>query len=76
MTYDIMTLKKGRENYMSKYEKINKYNQENYFKVALRIPKDKKDVLQNLADSEHISINKLIINAVERFYGVSLSKKE
>ena len=61
---------------MSKYEKINKYNQENYFKVALRIPKDKKDVLQNLADSEHTSINKLIINAVERFYGVSLSKKE
>ena len=61
---------------MSKYEKTNKYNQENYFKVALRIPKDKKDVLQNLADSEHTSINKLIINAVERFYGVSLSKKE
>ena len=60
---------------MSKYEKINTYNQENYFKVALRIPKERKPVLQKLADDEKTSINKLIINAVERFYGVDLSKK-
>ena len=60
---------------MSKYESVNKYNRENYFKVALRIPKDKKEVLQQLADEERMSINKLIINAVERFYGVNLSRK-
>lgn len=61
---------------MSKYEKINTYNQENYFKVALRIPKERKPVLQKLADDEKTSINKLIINAVERFYGVNLSRKD
>ena len=60
---------------MSKYEKTNKYNQENYFKVALRIPKEKKEVLQQLANDERTSINKLIINAVERFYGIDLSRK-
>lgn len=61
---------------MSKYERINTYNAENYFKVALRIPKEKKEVLQKLADDENTSINKLIVNAVERFYGVDLSRKE
>lgn len=60
---------------MSKYEVINEYNRENYFKVALRIPKDKKDVLQELADAEEMSINKLIIKAIERQYGVNLSRK-
>ena len=60
---------------MSKYERINTYNAKNYFKVALRIPKEKKEVLQKLADEENTSINKLIINAVEKFYGVKLSKK-
>jgi predicted HicB family RNase H-like nuclease len=60
---------------MSKYEKTNAYNAENYFKVALRIPKEKKEVLQKLADEESTSINKLIVNAVEKFYGVNLSRK-
>lgn len=61
---------------MSKYEKTNTYNAENYFKVALRIPKEKKEVLQKLADDENTSINKLIVTAVERFYGVNLTRKE
>lgn len=62
--------------HMSKYEKTNTYNLTNYFQVALRIPKEKKEVLQKLADDEQTSINKLIINAVERFYGVNLSSKK
>jgi predicted HicB family RNase H-like nuclease len=61
---------------MSKYAKTNTYNAENYFKVALRIPKEKKEILQKLADDENTSINKLIVNAVEKFYGVNLSRKE
>ncbi len=61
---------------MSKYEVINQYNRENYFKVALRIPKDKKDVLQALAKKEKISVNKLIINAIEKEYGIKLSKDD
>jgi predicted HicB family RNase H-like nuclease len=61
---------------MSKYDAQNKYHAENYFKVALRIPKEKKEVLQKLADDENTSINKLIVNAIEKFYGVNLSRKE
>ena len=59
---------------MSKYEIINEYNKENYFQVALRIPKEKKAMLQELADLENTSINKLIINAIEKTYGISLKK--
>ena len=60
---------------MSKFEYQNEYNRENYFKVALRIPKEKKEMLQELAKLEKVSVNKLIINAIEQFYGVDLSRK-
>ena len=61
---------------MSKYEVINEYNRENYFQVALRIPKSKKQMLQELADLEGTSINKLIISAIEKQYGIDLSRKD
>ena len=61
---------------MSKYEVINEYNKENYFKVALRIPKENKQMLQDLADIYDMSINKLIIKAIEKTYGIDLSKKD
>ena len=61
---------------MSRFEYQNEYNKENYFKVALRIPKEKKEMLQELARLEKTSVNKLIINAIEQFYGVDLSKKD
>ena len=59
---------------MSKYEVINEYNKENYFKVALRIPKEHRDALQALAKEHDISVNKLIIKAIEKQYGISLKK--
>ena len=61
---------------MSKFEYQNQYNQENYFKIALRIPKEKREMLQELAKMEKVSMNKLIINAIEQFYGIDLSRKE
>ena len=59
---------------MSKYAVIDDYNRANYCQIALRIPKNKKIMLQELADIENVSINKLIINAIEKTYGVSLKK--
>lgn len=59
---------------MSKYEVINEYNKNNYFTVTLRIPKEKESMLKELADTEDISINKLIIKSIEKTYGVSLRK--
>ena len=58
---------------MSNYERINEYNKNNYFKVALRIPKEKREVLQMLSETEHKSINRLIIEAVEKHYNVDLT---
>lgn len=60
---------------MSDYERTNAYNRENYYKVALRIPKDKKAILQELAKKERRSINQLIILAIEKQYGIDLSAK-
>lgn len=54
-------------------EYTNKYNRENYFKVALRIPKEKKEVLQMLTETQHKSINRLIIEAIEKTYNVDLT---
>ena len=59
---------------MSKYKEINEYNKTNYFTVTLRIPKEKEDMLKELADSEDVSINKLITRAIEKTYGVRLRK--
>jgi predicted HicB family RNase H-like nuclease len=59
---------------MSKYEIINEYNKNNYFVVTLRIPKEKEITLKELADAEDVSVNKLIIRAIEKTYGISLRK--
>ena len=59
---------------MSKYEAINEYNKSNYFVVTLRIPKEKEAMLKELADLEDVSVNKLIIRAIEKTYGIRLRK--
>ena len=59
---------------MSKYEAINEYNKNNYFVVTLRIPKEKAEILKKLAKLEDVSVNKLIIRAIEKRYGVRLRK--
>lgn len=58
---------------MSNYEYTNNYNKENYYKVALRLPKEKKEILQKIAQQERRSINQLIIIAIEKQYNVDLS---
>ena len=61
---------------MGKFDTFNEYNKENYFKVALRIPKEYRQVLADLAEEYDTSINQLIINALERTYGINLKKKK
>ena len=60
--------------HMSKYKEVNEYNKNNYFVVTLRIPKEKEEMLKELADLEDVSVNKLIIRAIEKTYGVRLRK--
>lgn len=58
---------------MSTYERTNTYNKENYYSVTLRLPKSKKELLQELAKKERRSINQLITIAIEKQYGIDLS---
>lgn len=51
-----------------------KYEKEAYFKVTLRLPKQRKEVLKQLANEQGTSINKLIVTAVEQYYNIDLSK--
>ena len=51
----------------------NEYNKNNYFQVAIRIPKEKKEVIEMLTETKHKSVNRLFIEAVEKQYGVDLT---
>ena len=67
---------KGSDNKMataSEYK--NQFNKDNYYTITLRVPKDKREVLQALAKSERRSVNNLIICAIEQQYNVDLVSK-
>ena len=54
-------------------EYINNYLKENYFKPTIRIPKEKKEVINAVALKTGKSINQLFIEAFEDKYKVDLS---
>lgn len=51
----------------------NQYNKDNYYSVKLRIPKEKKELIEALAKSTDKSINRLFIEAVEKQYHIDLT---
>ena len=51
----------------------NQFEKDSYYKIVLRIPKEKKPVIQMLSETQHKSINYLIINAIEKQYNVDLT---
>lgn len=60
---------------------ITDYVKANYDQVMVKVPKGKKAILKQLAtdhnitdDRGKVSVNRLIIEAVEEKYGVDLSK--
>ena len=59
---------------MSKAQEYkNTFNKNNYFTISLRIPKEKREVLQTLSETKHKSVNRLIIEAIEKQYHVDLT---
>lgn len=52
------------------------YNKEKYYSVTLRLPKDSKGVLQELAKKERRSITKLFMFALEKQYDIDLNETE
>ena len=54
----------------------DRYNAKNYFQLSIRIPKCKKPILDELAETQHKSINRIFIDAVEQHYNVDLTLVE
>lgn len=51
----------------------NEYNKNNYCRISIVIPKEKKEVIERLKETEHKSTNQIFISAVEKHYGVDLT---
>ena len=51
----------------------SEYNSQNYSNLKIRIPKEKKAVIDALVESTGKSINRLFIEAVEKHYKVDLT---
>lgn len=58
---------------MSKYDYQIKYEKNNYYRISLRLPIEKKEVMQELVETKHKSINQLIVEAIEKQYHVDLT---
>ena len=54
----------------------NEYTRTNYDRVILSVPKGRKADLKKEADMRGISVNRLIVEAVENYYKINLSKKD
>lgn len=52
---------------------VQKYKSENYARVDVTIPRDKKPELKALADAAGVSLNRYILQAVEKVSGLSLT---
>lgn len=52
---------------------VQKYKSENYARVDVTIPRDKKPELKALADATGVSLNRYILQAVEKVSGLSLT---
>ena len=54
----------------------NDFYKKNYDRVVFTVPKGRRAELKAEADTRGISVNQLIIDALERCYKVDLSKKD
>lgn len=52
----------------------NDFVKENYYTYKVNFPKNKKALLQKLAEERKMSMNQMIIDAIEIAYRVDLSK--
>lgn len=58
---------------MSKYNYQIQYEKNNYYRISLRLPIEKKEVMTMLSETKHKSVNQLIIEAIEKQYHVDLT---
>ena len=52
----------------------NEYRRQNYDRIAVQIPKGRKDALKAYADRHGETLNSLFVKAVEQYTSLDLSK--
>lgn len=51
----------------------NQYNKASYYEVKVRLPKEKREIMEALVTTTGKSINRLFIEAVEKTHNVDLT---
>ena len=54
---------------------IRDYKKEHIERIRLEIPKGKKDLVRETAEKNNVSMNRLIVSALETQYNIDLSKE-
>ena len=54
-------------------EYLNKYLRENYYKPTVRVPKEKKEIIEAVALKTGKGVSQLFVEAFERQYHVDLT---
>ena len=52
----------------------NEFTRQAYDRLSLVVPKGKKAILKAYAEKKGISVNALIVQSIEEYTGISLSK--
>ena len=52
------------------------FAREKYDRIAFTVYKGGKEILRNLAQQNHLSVNALITQSIERTYNINLSKPQ
>lgn len=59
---------------MVNYNEYKKqYDKAHYSEIKIRIPKDKKPIIDTLVETTHKSINRIFVEAVEKVHNVDLT---
>lgn len=52
---------------------VTDFVKENYDRMEIRVPKGGKDIIKTLAKENHISVNVLITQSIEKTYKIKIS---
>lgn len=58
-----------------KYSYNNDYTRDNYDRINLIVPKGKREVIKAKAAERGVSVSQLVIDALEGYYKLDLSKR-
>ena len=53
---------------------INDWKRQNYDEVRVLIPKGKKETIKKMAKEKGLSVSRFIVEALENYYHIDLSK--